>query len=468
MAEKAGRPRILDSFRSVSHAIRPALASPAFLPWLAIGLGVLFRVVEFAWTRAYWEDETALAANVVGRPVFELDRPLVRCQMASPGFLVAVRIWSRAIGGSIPALRLSALACGIGVLFAMRSTARRYVSAAAVPVAIALAAVSDDLIYYATEFKQYSADLLIALGCWAMGIGLASAQIRPRRWLTAVALGVAATWCSQTAILILGGVAATLGLSAILRKDRGRVAATCGLGLAWAASFAGAYVVSSRQIDEGCRRFLWLWWDFAFLRLPPTSLAEAQQDFWQLVNVFVNPAGLETFFNPVVTGLLGLALFAIGGLAMTFRGRRTALAMLMVPVLLAIVASALRRYPFHNRLIVFLTPAFLLPVAEGCAEVGRRLGPLAGRLLVAFLLLAPLVGAIDHFDHPHRRVFDSHGDQRNDMLDYIEGYWPSISPWPGIPRRFGPQGVSPPSPPPSSDAAGQAKGAALDRSNPAR
>ena len=66
------------------------------------------------------------------------------------------------------------------------------------------------------------------------------------------------------------------------------------------------------------------------------------------------------------------------------RGRRVAgaaswpaWAILVLPIALAMVASAMRRYPFHGRLILELVPAFFLLIAEGTERL-RELGREAG------------------------------------------------------------------------------------------
>ena len=65
-------------------------------------------------------------------------------------------------------------------------------------------------------------------------------------------------------------------------------------------------------------------------------------------------------------------------------------------------------------------PKIVLPIAEGVAVVGRRFGRAAMLALVAFLLVGPTFDALDHVLARSRyRVFDSHGDQRNDLLDAL-------------------------------------------------
>jgi hypothetical protein len=394
------------------------------LLWLALAAGAVFRVGEAVALRPWWEDELSLRRNVVERPLLELDRSLVERQVAPPGYLVGVRAWERLAGDSRWSLRFPSLVCGTLALGALAILARRVVDSVAVPLAVALAAVSDDLIYYANEFKQYSSDLLLTL--IALGVGLNEFD---RRWtpgrmvLLAVGGGLAA-WFSHPLAFILAGIGLTWAAVALGRRQWGRLAAVMGVGAFWLANIIGCAIVSDFQIDAQARAFLWAWWDFAFLRLPPRSFEEAVGVFWQFLNVFVNPVGLQTPFNPLVTAWTGFGLWLLGLVALWRRGRerRGAVGLVVGPILLTMAVSAMGRYPFHGRVLLFLVPTFLLPVAEGVAAVGHRLGRWAMAALVVFLLLAPTGVALVRLGAGlHRsRVFDSHADQRYDLLDYLE------------------------------------------------
>ena len=48
-------------------------------------------------------------------------------------------------------------------MFLMRSVARRYLTAAAVPFAVGLFAMTDWMLYYSVEIKQYSSDVALTL-----------------------------------------------------------------------------------------------------------------------------------------------------------------------------------------------------------------------------------------------------------------------------------------------------------------
>src|SRR5262249_18793450 len=84
--------------------------------------------------------------------------------------------------------------------------------------------------------------------------------------------------------LVRAGVGSYLIAVAAFRRRWARAAALVPIGLLWAASFTACFVVSHRILSK--ERFIWDWWDFAFLRLPPRTLSDLAGDAWQVLNVF--------------------------------------------------------------------------------------------------------------------------------------------------------------------------------------
>src|SRR5690348_8139808 len=71
------------------------------LTWLAVAVGVVLRVSDYATSFSPYTDEQLLIDNLVGRPAFDLRTPLINDQIAPPGFLVVERLMVR-----LPADRL--------------------------------------------------------------------------------------------------------------------------------------------------------------------------------------------------------------------------------------------------------------------------------------------------------------------------------------------------------------------------
>jgi hypothetical protein len=391
------------------------------LTWMLVALGLVLRILEYADDRNLYLDEKSLLDNLVALPVTDFHTVLTEFQIAPPGFLILERAIVRLPVRVVPAARFVPLLCGLASVFLMRSVARRYLVPRAVPIAVGLFALDDWLLYYSAEIKQYSCELLLTLVALLLVAGpSASTEGAPapwRRWLAG--FGVVGVWFSFPLTLVLAGIGTYLIAEAALRRQWQRALGFAAMSLAWAASFALCYVLSHRILSK--ERFIWLWWDFAFLPLPPRSLAALKNECWQLLNVLNSPAGVLTPFGVIVSAFLALGLFAAGAVALARRWK-AGLYLLLAPILFAILASGLRQYPFHGRLLIFLVPSIHLLVAEGAAALGRSGGAPLTFVLGAFLLVQP---ALDQLWYRmvaarERGHYDSHGDLKWDLLDYLE------------------------------------------------
>lgn len=389
------------------------VASPEGLAWILVALGVIFRVNEYAANRTEFLDEAMLKVNLIGYPILPIKGPL-NGQLAPPAFLVIERAAANWLGPSRYSLRFFPLVCGLGSLFLFQRLAWRTLDRWAVPLAVALFAFSDDLVYYSSEMKQYSSDIFAALACVLAGLHLAERPPTAARLIAAAALGVVATWFSHPSVFVLAGVATWLVGRAALHKQWADFAGFLILGLVWAASFLGCYLVSRSLLTEN--PVLWPFWHFAFLPLPPRSLADLATVFRHLLNLFVNPVNTITPLGPFPSAAIGLTLTAIGGISLAVR-KPVVGWMLLAPVFLAMVASSLQSYPFHARVVLYLLPAFVILIAEGIAAIGRHIGKAPAIVLGLFLLVTPASSAIGYLSRPHLHAFDAHGDLRRDLFN---------------------------------------------------
>ncbi len=342
--------------------------------------------------------------------------PLSGGQMAPPGFLVVEWVAFRTLGRTLYALRLFPLLGGVASLFLFRAVAVRVLRPRDVWVAVALFAVSDDLIYFASELKPYSTDVAAALACLLMGLGLASRPATARRLAAVAAAGAAVVWISFPSAIVLAGVGTVLLASALARRDWARALGLALASAAWGASFVVVYVLSKRQLDvpEG----MWVFWGFSFPVVPPRTLWDASWPVRRFLYLFVNPLN---FYTPLGwrPSTLPAVAFGLVGFASLWRRDRVRFGMVASPIVVAFALAYLRLYPCHGRLALYLVPSLLLPIAEGagraCEAVGR--GALKAALL-ATILLFPTLGAFYYLLlEPRMRDFNPHGDRRPTRLE---------------------------------------------------
>jgi hypothetical protein len=95
--------------------------------------------------------------------------------------------------------------------------------------------------------------------------------------------------------------------------------------------------------------------------------------------------------------------------------------MVISPLFWALAASGLHHYPFHGRLLFALVPTFLLLLSEGVSAIGGRTCWLVTLTLAGCFLYGEAAEVFWYKAiQPRMRPFDTHGDLKNDLLDYLE------------------------------------------------
>ena len=138
------------------------------------------RLSDFVADRPLFMDEGSLMGNIIGKPVFALFTMLRGDQLAPSGFLVVEPIASRVLFKSTMALRLFPQICGIASILVFYGLVRWLLAPCAVLLA-RLFVVSDDLVYYASEIKQYSTEVLAALLCTGLALDVLDRGLDGRR-----------------------------------------------------------------------------------------------------------------------------------------------------------------------------------------------------------------------------------------------------------------------------------------------
>lgn len=126
--------------------------------------GTVVRVLFFSYGRPFWNDESAMALNLVDRSFLGLFAPLDYNQLTPPLYSVVCKFCSLFVHKPEYAYRLPALICSIvslGVFYAFSKKVLN--NAMAVVFANAVFALNYHIIYYAQELKQYSCDVLLFL-----------------------------------------------------------------------------------------------------------------------------------------------------------------------------------------------------------------------------------------------------------------------------------------------------------------
>lgn len=377
--------------------MRPSGRWVAPTAWGLIALGVVARCVRYGANRSLWGDEASLAVNLIQRSFRELAAPLDYDQAAPIGFLFLQKAVVLALGDHEYALRLVPLLAGLGSLALFYRIAAALLERHEALIATGLLAISEPLVFYSSELKQYSTDVLVALVILLPASRIAQQGVTPRRLVGLALAGLVGVWFSLPAVFVCGGAGFVLLWKSCLREEgRARyIAATSAVGSLWLGGFAVEYGLLLRPLKHNA--YLQLSWADYFAPIPGLEAGALSWYGRVFFAYFNDPVGLPP-------PELAAFLFAVGFVAM-FRRNAIALTLLMSPLALALVASMLglmpfpvndyyhlseRYYPFFGRLILFSVPLALPLIARGLGALGafgtqrfRVLGWLAAALLLA-------------------------------------------------------------------------------------
>jgi hypothetical protein len=169
-------------------------------------------------------------------------------------------------------------------------------------------------------------------------------------------VGAIVIWISHPSVFILAGIGLVLVLEKLTRKDYVSWTWIFGIGLGWLASFGLEYLVSLRHIvADG---YLISYWRNSYVPIPPWS------DKRWFIDTFYTFLFFAFHRADNTMALITLVLASIGAITILVRNWRVGL-LVISPFVIALIVSALQRYPLKNRFMLFLIPFALLLMAEG-------------------------------------------------------------------------------------------------------
>jgi len=379
---------------------------------LMIAFGIVLRLRQYFANRSFWVDEASLALNIVHRTFGALTQPLDYNQGAPIGFLFMEKFVILIMGNNEYSLRLFPLISGLlSVYLTYRIAADRFGKSGL--FAVLLVSISGPLIYYSSELKQYSSDVMFALLLIYLSTRCLGETPRAGNFIRLGAAGVLAMGVSHTSAFILAGIGLVLAVEKLLKKAYSQLAWILGMGAAWALMLGMTYLVSLRHLIGS--EYLKSYWLNHFMPLPPWDHFGWYKGAFSSLLANIGPGFDQSY---LAGGCFILIL--IGIVSLFLRNREVAL-LVISPFLTVSIASALQRYPLSGRFMLFLVPFVILLMAEGLARIhslfagwNRKLGSLVYGAAALILLWAP------GYDAFHNAVTPPMGEHIKPALAYIQ------------------------------------------------
>lgn len=373
---------------------------------LFIGIALILR--EYIGGRSFWLDEAALGLNML-RSFKDLLSPLGVGQMAPILFLYAAKIPTIFLGISDYSLRIIPLLSGIGSLIIFFFLSRKILNKTAAIISLSLFILSDKLIYYATEFKQYSTEVFFSVLLFYLFVLITENGLDIKRSILLGLVGVVAIWSSYTAIIITLSTAICLLYYFVKNKNIKSIIKTLIIGSIWLLNITGEYlfyVKTSTYEIEGMKYY----WSFAFMPFPPKTISDilwlpkSIKEFF--IYIYRNDSNLLSNYTPLIKDIFCYMLIAffIGGIVYIFLKKKGHLSLfILITFVLAIIASALKKYPFAGRTILYIAPLVLFFSAIGIWLTIKYLSKIhisISILLLIFIFLLPVISGIYHLIEP--------------------------------------------------------------------
>jgi len=378
--------------------------------WVIILLGIILRLAEYSANRSFWKDEAIVAIRITSTDLddfFYVKEGALKKILSYPiGFVALEKLSLKLLGDNEKSLRLFPQICGILSLFVFAFLCRKLLAPRWMLVAVFLFAVSRDLVYYASELKPYSSDVLATLLLFVLFLKIISG---PFNFKTAVSYGLLAglSICfSFPAIIVLGGVSSYLFVQCASQKQWTKTTYVGIFSLIWALCLGVYFYFSLQHImkDDYLQRV----WQGNFM---PFDGGIGHLIQWFIVTM----KRLFSRFLQLPAGLAGL-MFILGVISF-FKHKRLGFSILLPPLVLTLLMSGFRMYPFDGRTITFLLPVVILIIIEG-ADILSQNQILKNKnflqvLLIVFLLFFPI-------NFSARQFLESHGpEDLKPVLQYI-------------------------------------------------
>ena len=334
------------------------------LVFLIIIAGFIISLAQFLYNRSLWLDECSLALNIINKGALDLFKPLHSNQVAPILFLQIENVFSNLIPNSEYGLRLLPLLSFWTsiVLFynILRILFKNYY---VVILGLSLFVFNSTLIYYSSELKQYMTDILVITSIYFFM--LKHYEKAQHKYYILGFMGIIGIFLSNVSPIILF----TSGVYLVFKTDlnnKYELKFLAGLFIIWLLTFLFYYL--NFISEHPSKELMVSYWaaEQAFLPTNPFSI-----EFYE----FLQKNTLMILFKLFKLGYIGgvlIGILILIGLLYTFYKKQTGIFIIVVlPIIVHLILSSLKMYPFHLRLTIYLVPTIIIIILVGFNEISK-------------------------------------------------------------------------------------------------
>jgi hypothetical protein len=351
--------------------------------------GGLVSLIQFLFNRSLWEDEAALALNIIHKSSLELLKPLdYYMQVAPTLFLQIEKLFSMILPNTEYGLRLFPLLCFWASIYLFYRIVKWLDSAYAIVTALSFFCLGYMFVFYSSEVKQYMSDVFTLL-CVFYFVTREYKNEKNKYWLLGI-IGTIAVFLSNVAPVILFTCGLYMGYDHIFVRKK-KITPLLAVFSVWLSAFLLYYCFFI--YEHPTKEFMVRFWQRSFLPINPFKA-----DFYLFlikipVTVFTAIFALSIEKTRSIIVACGLLILFVTGIVQLIRDKKIKLIILTcVPVLLHLLISAFRLYPFDRRLILYTLPGMIIVCALGFDYFAKTVIPLLKHKNIRlFVMIIPIL-----------------------------------------------------------------------------
>ncbi len=374
--------------------------------------GAFFRIWQYFYSGSFWLDEAFLAVNIIQNPLSSLFvEPLDSNQGAPLAFIFIVKNLSLLLGETDLVLRIFPLISGLLALPTTYYLSYSILKSATARIClIGLIAFSPVLIYYSSEFKQYSTDVFVCLLIILVALNF-------QHWKYGVfsltLVGIVGVWFSHPSVFILTAIGVVIGLETLIKKQFRFLPTLCLIGFSWLASFAIIYFLSLRSLAKNSQLINFWTNGYAPAPINLTNLGWYWESALGLVYLTFfeqNAVGTPVLPQWFSTTNVFLLIVTTMGIIHLFFNFKRLFGIITLTITVSVFVSAFWLYPFRGRLVLFLIPLVFISMSNfvdwlstSHNKFAKILAKVSAIYLVVILFMLPAVD-IALNPHPHSDI----------------------------------------------------------------
>tara|TARA_B100001094_G_C18138915_1_gene776725 strand:- start:110 stop:1678 length:1569 start_codon:yes stop_codon:yes gene_type:complete len=398
------------------------------LSLFALCYGLFLRLYCFIANKTIWHDEASIFFSLQSTPFSKLHLPLQGSPGGSYLFNLIEKIMFDFSGFSDYALRLFPFIFSCLSLYLFFVILSRNFNHLICFLGTFLFAINDNLIFYAADIRPYSLDVLVTTIVLYLFFQITSEnQLTSTTFFKLSLIGSVLIFSSFISIFLLFSFGISVLIYFFNQKDFRFIKHLIITGLIWVIVFYIYYTVSLQYWSDE-ESMIYYGNVFQFLHFPITSLYELFENLIQFFRIIAFFCGLrlqaiglypsdfisslssmKLFSNLVLTHgiylswiiilIVTTSIIIIFSTINCFKTYKNNFFIIFIPIMLAIIASCLLKYPFLGRHLLYLFPLIILSLTFFLNELYKSKKTW---FWVCFFILFsfPFLNSIYHISNP--------------------------------------------------------------------